>query len=76
MYVKFFRVRKIFRTQVFVGFPVFSTPCLSTSAESTPESSPMKMRPTKSVPGEKGLDFLPSRCVLVISVTPREILNC
>ena len=34
------------------------------------------MRTSKSVPGEKGLDFLPPRCILVIWVIPREILNC
>ena len=52
-----------------------STPCLSTPGEITPESSPVKMMPPKSVPGEKGLYFLPPRCVLVILVSPREILN-
>ena len=52
------------------------TSCLSIPAESTPESSPVKMRPTKSVPSEKGLDFQPTGCVLVIWVTPRKILNC
>ena len=54
----------------------YSTSCLSTPAESTPESSPVKTRPTKSVPSEKDLNFLPLQCVLVIWVTPREILNC
>ena len=53
-----------------------NTPCLRTPAESTPESYPVKMRPTKSVPGEESLDFLPPRCILVIWVTLREILNC
>ena len=44
--------------------------------ESTPESSPVKMRPTKSVAGEKGLVIVPPGCVLVIWVTSRDILNC
>ena len=43
-----------------------NTPCLSTPAESTSEISPVKMRPTKSVPGEESLDFLLPRCILVI----------
>ena len=36
-----------------------NTPCLSNPAEFISESSLVKMRPTKSVPGEKGLDYLP-----------------
>ena len=36
---------------------LFYTPCLSAPAESTPESSPVKMRPAKSILGEKSLDF-------------------
>ena len=52
-----------------------STPCRSTPGEITPESSPVKMRLPKSVPTEKDLDFLPPWCVLVILVSPREILN-
>ena len=64
-----------------VKFRVFSplfqvTPCLSTPFESTSESSPVEMRPTKSVPSEQDLDFQPPRCVLVTWVTPRKILNC
>ena len=54
----------------------YITPCLSTPDESTLESSPVKLRATKSVPGEKGLDFLPPQCVLVIWATPRKILDC
>ena len=34
-----------------------SKPCLSTPAESTPESSPVKLCSVKSFPGEKRLDF-------------------
>ena len=49
-----------------IANPTLETPCLNTPAESILESSPVKMRPTKSVPGEKGLDFLHARCVLVI----------
>ena len=37
------------------------TSCLSTPAESTPESSPVKIPSVKSLPGEKRLDFLPPR---------------
>ena len=67
--------RKLQYTALQSQFQSLYTPCLSTPAESTPESSPVKMRPTKPVSGEKGLDFLPPRCVLVIWVSPREILN-
>ena len=41
-------------------------PCLSTLTESTSESSPVKMRPTKSVPREIDFDFLPPGCALLI----------
>ena len=37
------------------------TPCLSTSAESTPENFPMKIWSVKSLPGEKRLGFLHPR---------------
>ena len=57
-------------------FYAIYTPCHSTAAESTPERSPVKVRPTKSVPSEKSLGFLPPRCVLAIWVSLREILNC
>ena len=50
--------------------------CLITPSQYTPESFPLEMRPTKSVPCEKDLVFLPLRCVLVIWVTSREILKC
>ena len=66
-----FKVRSVPRTSV-----ALETFCLSTPAQSIPESSPLKKRPTKSVPREKGLDFQPPWCVLVIWVTPRKILNC
>ena len=33
------------------------TPCLSTPAESTPESSPVKIWNVKSLPGKEHLDF-------------------
>ena len=52
------------------------TPFLSTPAESTPKSFPVNIRPTKSVPGEKNLDFQPTQCELVVWVTSRKILNC
>ena len=42
-----------------------ATHFLNTPAESTLESSLVKMRPTRSVPSEIGLDFLPLRCVLI-----------
>ena len=45
---------------------ILKTPCLSTRGEFTPESSPVKMRPTKSVPGENGSDFLPPQSIFVI----------
>ena len=38
---------------------VTRTPCLSTPAESTPESSPMKICSVNHSPGKKRLDFLP-----------------
>ena len=66
-----FKVRSVPRTSV-----ALETFCLSTPAQSIPESSPLKKRPTKSIPREKGLDFQPPWCVLVIWVTPRKILNC
>ena len=45
------------------------TPCLSTPVESTPESSPAKICSVKSLPGEKGLDFLPSQQYCIIYFT-------
>ena len=36
-----------------------ATSCLTTPAESTPESSPVKIFSVKSLPGEKRLDSLP-----------------
>ena len=36
-----------------------NTPCLSIPAESTPESSPVKIWSVKSLPSEKRLNFLP-----------------
>ena len=42
-----------------------TTHFLSTPAESTLASSLVKMRPTRSVPSEIGLDFLPLRCLLI-----------
>ena len=52
---------------IYCKIPIFiKTLCLSTPTESTPETFPVQMSPTKSVPGEKGLDFLSPRCVLVI----------
>ena len=41
-----------------------STACLSAAVESTPKSFPVKTWPVKSLPGKKGLNFLPPRCIL------------
>ena len=61
------------------------TLCLRTPVESIPESSPVKMRPVKSLPGEIGFNFLPPRRVLhnldqtgenvLAMVFPNESLN-
>ena len=37
---------------------ILFTSCLSSLAESTPESSPVKLCSVKSLPGEKRFDFL------------------
>ena len=42
----------------------FLTPCLSTSAKSTPESSPVKIWSEKPLLTEKSLNFLPPQCKL------------
>ena len=42
----------------------FLTPCLSTSAKSTPESSPVKIWSEKPLLTEKSLNFLPPQCIL------------
>ena len=51
---------------------LFYTPCLSVPAESSPESSPVKMRPAKSILGEKSLDFPSLQCRSYNSVNPSE----
>ena len=42
----------------------FITPCLSASAQSTPESLAMKIRLVKPLPGEKDSDFPPPQSIL------------
>ena len=48
-------------------------PCLSTPAESTPESSPVKICSVKSLPGEKRLDSLPPKQYCITYFTPAKI---
>ena len=48
------------------------TPCLSAAAESTPESSPVKIMSVKSLPGEKRLDILPPRQYCITYFTPKK----
>ena len=49
------------------------TTCLSTPAESTPESSSVKNWSVKSLPGEKWLDFLPPQQYCIAYFTPEKI---
>ena len=51
----------------------YVTRCLSTPAESTPESSPVKICSLKSLPGETRLDFLPPRQYCITYLTPGKI---
>ena len=51
----------------------FLTSCLSTPAEYTPESSPVKICSIKSLSGEKRLDFLPSRQYCITYFNPGKI---
>ena len=56
--------------QLKVTFPqqVVNTPCLSAPAESTPESSPVKIWPLKPLPTEKvWIFFLPDACFIISS---------
>ena len=50
----------------------FITPCLSASAQSALESSPMKIQLVKPLPGEKDSDFPPPRTILHNLVHPGE----
>ena len=50
-------------------------PYLSTPAESTPESSPVKICFVKLLPGEKRLDFLPPRQYCITYFPPEKIPN-
>lgn len=52
---------------------ITNTTCLSTRAESTPEFSPVKMRPAELLPGKKGLDFQLRRCILNNLFNSREM---
>ena len=55
-----------FPTKMLTSF----TSCLSTPAESTPESSPVEICSAKLLPGEKCLDFLPPRQYFITYFTP------
>ena len=51
------------------------TPCLSTPAELTPESSPVKIWSVKLLTGEERLDFLPPRQYCISDFTPGKTPN-
>ena len=58
-----------FPTKMLTSF----TSCLSTPAESNPESSPVEICSVKLLPGEKRLDFLPPRQYCITYFTPGKI---
>ena len=65
------KVLRLFKSSIL--FRNIVTSCLSTLSESTPKSSPVKICSAKSLPGEKGLDFLPPRQYCIIYFTMGKI---
>ena len=65
---KLFYVKGIYSSKA-----TYVTLCLSTPAESTPESSPVKICSLKSLPGETRLDFLPPQQYYITYLTPGKI---
>lgn len=50
---------------IFVPRAIYSnTPCLSASAESIPDSFPVKIWPVYPLPSEKNLNFLPPQYII------------